>query len=151
RDPTRYVTFTVTFGFDESGNSSTRRPFGKSYSVSPSTDGPFCTPGGSGWAARQEARAKRAIDSRKRIPVYMIRDGKMVNNLMSRIVAITALVSAYMSPIAANSDQVLDFVKQSCAGCHNASVKSGGLDLTAAQSAKTFEENRGLWEKVASK
>ena len=38
RDPTMYVTFTVTVGFDWSGKRSTRSPFGRRYSVIPSTE-----------------------------------------------------------------------------------------------------------------
>src|SRR5260221_8141059 len=38
--------FTVTLGFDGSGNSSTRSPLVKVYSVMPSTEAPFWTPAG---------------------------------------------------------------------------------------------------------
>src|SRR5690242_16481186 len=38
--------FTVTLGFEGSGNDSTRKPLGYAYSVMPSTEVSFCTPGG---------------------------------------------------------------------------------------------------------
>src|ERR1700682_3209303 len=42
--------FTVTLGFDGSGNNSTRRPLGNEYSVMPPTDAFFSTPCGRDWA-----------------------------------------------------------------------------------------------------
>src|SRR5262245_45823958 len=57
------VRLTVTFGFEASGNRSTRRPFSSLYSVMPSTDAPLVTPlGSAGWAARYDGapRARRA-------------------------------------------------------------------------------------------
>src|ERR1043165_9576201 len=59
-------------------------------------------------------------------------------------------VSVYM-PLAAESRDVLAFVEARCAGCHNATSKSGNLDFAALQSPKTFEENRETWEKVVAK
>jgi hypothetical protein len=61
------------------------------------------------------------------------------------------LVSGFAMTAGAESRQVLEFVQASCAGCHNSSVRSGGIDLKALQSAKTFEEDRETWERIAEK
>jgi hypothetical protein len=65
------------------------------------------------------------------------------------VLAVLALVIG--SPLAGQPPDVLAFVRSNCAGCHNASAKSGGLDLTALRTAKTFESDRETWEKVAQK
>lgn len=54
-------------------------------------------------------------------------------------------------PLGADAPDLFAFIQTSCAACHNATVKSGDLDLKALQTAKTFEENREIWEKVAEK
>jgi cytochrome c551/c552 len=46
---------------------------------------------------------------------------------------------------------VLSLVQTSCIACHDAAVKSGGIDFKALQSPRTFEESRDTWEKVAEK
>ena len=40
---------------------------------------------------------------------------------------------------------------KNCVACHNPSVKSGDVDLKSLQTAKTFDENREVWEKVVDK
>src|ERR1700674_590124 len=56
---------TVVLACDASGNSSTRRPLARPYSVMPSTDGPWLTPGGSAACALQpKARKKTAANTR---------------------------------------------------------------------------------------
>ena len=54
-------------------------------------------------------------------------------------------------PAAAASNDVLGFVQQSCAGCHNSKIKSGDVDLQTLRSASTFEHDRVIWEKVLEK
>jgi len=51
---------------------------------------------------------------------------------------------------AAESD-VRSFVNRSCTGCHNATVKSGDIDLKSLDSPRTFDSDREIWEKVAEK
>src|ERR1700719_4362581 len=50
---------TVVLACDASGNTSTLRPLPRPYSVMPSTDGPWLTPGGSAACALQHNAAKR--------------------------------------------------------------------------------------------
>jgi Protein of unknown function (DUF1592)/Protein of unknown function (DUF1588)/Protein of unknown function (DUF1587)/Protein of unknown function (DUF1585)/Protein of unknown function (DUF1595)/Planctomycete cytochrome C len=42
-------------------------------------------------------------------------------------------------------------VQKSCVACHNATVKSGDVDLAGLRAAKTFEDDREIWEKVVEK
>jgi len=70
---------------------------------------------------------------------------------MIRGLALSLLTAVACLPLAAESGAVLAFVEEHCAGCHNASAKSGNLDFAALQSAKTFEEHRDVWEKVVAK
>ena len=58
-----------------------------------------------------------------------------------------------LAPVLASAGptDVFAFVNRSCNGCHNASVSSGGLNLAALESAKSFEQNRDAWERVSSK
>jgi hypothetical protein len=53
-------------------------------------------------------------------------------------------------PLCAQSPDVLAFVKAHCAGCHNAALKSGDVDL-GSLSSSTFESERPTWEKVVEK
>src|SRR5215469_57950 len=57
---------TVSLGLEGSGNNSTRNPLGKVYSVMPSTEAPFWTPGGNTWENR-EAATVRAISGIRNI------------------------------------------------------------------------------------
>ena len=54
-------------------------------------------------------------------------------------------------PLRAEPRDVLTFVEKNCTACHNGSLRSGDLDLTALKSDKTFERDRETWEKVAEK
>ena len=52
----------------------------------------------------------------------------------------------------ASSTDVLTLVQKTCVACHNASVKSGDVDLkTAAAAENTFVHDREIWEKVVEK
>ena len=69
-----------------------------------------------------------------------------------RVLAIPALAAAALLPLhATESPDVFALVQKSCAGCHNATVKSGDVDLATLRTAKTFEEDREIWEKVVEK
>ena len=71
---------------------------------------------------------------------------------IARVLAIPALAAATLLPLhATGSPDVLAFVQKSCASCHNATVKSGDVDLATLRTAKTFEEERETWEKVVEK
>src|SRR5215831_12655912 len=71
---------------------------------------------------------------------------------MIRISLTLATVLAACSlPLRAAAPKVLGFVQKSCVVCHNSRVKSGDVDLASLQSAKTFDENREIWEKVVEK
>ncbi|HLX45425.1 MAG TPA: DUF1592 domain-containing protein [Bryobacteraceae bacterium] len=43
------------------------------------------------------------------------------------------------------------FVKAHCNACHNEKVSLGGVNLSSYTDAKTFVENRGVWERVLTK
>jgi hypothetical protein len=68
-----------------------------------------------------------------------------------RALSILAVAALCSLPIAAESNEVFAFVQKNCVACHNFSVKSGDVDLKTPQTAKTFEEDREIWEKVADK
>src|SRR6266849_3075970 len=71
---------------------------------------------------------------------------------MIRVLLTLATAFAICSmPLGAASPEVLGFVQTSCVGCHNAKVKSGDVDLGALQSARTFDVDREIWEKVVEK
>src|SRR5690349_6367579 len=61
-----------------------------------------------------------------------------------------AAVAACLPMMGASRD-VLTFVQKNCTACHNASAKSGDLDLTAYKSPDTFDSDRETWEKVVEK
>jgi len=69
---------------------------------------------------------------------------------MNRLLAIIVGTASSLT-LCAGTPDVFAFVQKNCVACHNPSVKSGDLDLKTLQSAKTFEENRELWEKVVDK
>src|ERR1700687_922395 len=58
---------TVVLACDASGNSSTLRPLARPYSVMPSTDGPWLTPGGSAACALQHNATKKTAANTRRI------------------------------------------------------------------------------------
>src|SRR5438045_4522545 len=58
---------TVVLACDASGNNSTRRPLARSYSVMPSTDGPWLTPDGSAACALQHNATKKTHANMRRI------------------------------------------------------------------------------------
>src|SRR5450755_3748457 len=58
---------TVVLACDASGNSSTRRPLLRSYSVMPSTEGPWLMPGGSAACALKHRAAMKAAAHTRRI------------------------------------------------------------------------------------
>ncbi len=64
-------------------------------------------------------------------------------------VSVIAVVACL--PLRAEPRDVFAFVQKNCSGCHNASAKAGDLDLTALQTASTFEKDRETWERVAEK
>ncbi len=67
---------------------------------------------------------------------------------MSRPLSILILLSL---PLAAQSTDVSAYLQKNCVTCHNATVKSGDVDLKSLQAPKTFEADRELWEKVVEK
>ena len=68
-----------------------------------------------------------------------------------RGVLIPVISAVLCLPLHAAPADVFAFVQKNCSGCHNASVKSGDLDLTALKTTKTFNEDRETWEKVVEK
>ena len=70
---------------------------------------------------------------------------------MIRVLPIMFVAAAVCLPLAAEPPEVFAFVQKSCIGCHNASVKSGDVDLKSLQTAKTFDQDREIWEKVVDK
>ena len=65
--------------------------------------------------------------------------------------SVSAIAAVFCLPLAGESRDVLAFVQAHCAACHNATVKSGDVDLTVLHTAKTFEDDREIWEKVVEK
>ncbi len=70
---------------------------------------------------------------------------------MTRVLFSLATALVCSLPLGAAAPEVLGFVQKSCVGCHNSKVKSGDVDLGALRSAKTFDEDREIWEKVVEK
>jgi hypothetical protein len=70
---------------------------------------------------------------------------------MVRVLSIFVVAAACSVPLAADQPEVFAFVQKSCIGCHNDKLKSGNVDLKAAQTSKTFEEDRETWERVVEK
>src|SRR2546422_10697647 len=61
-------------------------------------------------------------------------------------------VAPSVAPSAADFDQsVLPFLSSNCYLCHNAKLKSGGLNLEAYQTAASIAQDRETWEKVIHK
>lgn len=71
--------------------------------------------------------------------------------VLAVLFAATFLVSTSGSLIFAETSEVVAFVQKSCAGCHNATVKSGDVDLKSLQSPNTLQQDRDIWEKVVEK
>ncbi|MGH9722955.1 MAG: DUF1592 domain-containing protein [Bryobacteraceae bacterium] len=67
------------------------------------------------------------------------------------MVRVLVVLCALALPLGAASNDVFAFVQKNCVGCHNASVKSGDMDLKALETAKTFDDDREIWEKVVQK
>src|ERR1700738_4374528 len=70
---------------------------------------------------------------------------------MFRNLTIVVTGVAFSLPLAAEAPDMFAFVEKSCVGCHNAKLKSGDVDLKTLHTAKTFEEDREIWEKVVEK
>ena len=52
---------------------------------------------------------------------------------------------------AADSTTVFTYVRKNCAGCHNAKVKNGDIDLLQYKTPAAFDESREVWEKAVEK
>ena len=65
-----------------------------------------------------------------------------------RALSVWVVAAAVCLPLAAESRDVFAFVQTHCAACHNGTVKSGDVDLSVLKTAKTFEDDREIWEKV---
>ncbi|MEO8126905.1 MAG: DUF1592 domain-containing protein [Bryobacteraceae bacterium] len=70
---------------------------------------------------------------------------------MIRALPFMLAAAASISSLSAEPSEVFAFVQKSCVGCHNASVKSGDVDLKSLHSANTFDQDREIWEKVVDK
>jgi hypothetical protein len=68
-----------------------------------------------------------------------------------RGVLIPVISAVVCLPLQAERADVFAFVQKNCSGCHNPSVKSGDLDLTALKTTNTFEQDRETWERVVEK
>jgi hypothetical protein len=68
-----------------------------------------------------------------------------------RVMFIPIIAAVVCLPLLGESADVLAFVRTNCSACHNPSLKSGDLDLTALKTAASFEHDRETWEKVAEK
>jgi mono/diheme cytochrome c family protein len=54
----------------------------------------------------------------------------------------------FAAPAATTGSGVVDFVQKNCIACHNSKAKAGDLDLASQLGERTFDANRGMWEKV---
>jgi hypothetical protein len=70
---------------------------------------------------------------------------------MTRVVILCLAALLYPAALCASAPTVFEFVKKSCAGCHNAQVKSGDIDLVSLRTPATFDVDRAVWEKVVEK
>ncbi len=61
------------------------------------------------------------------------------------------LLALLTLPVLADETSTFAFIQRKCSGCHNASVTSGGVNLTGPRDPKTFTENREIWERAAAK
>ncbi len=52
---------------------------------------------------------------------------------------------------AADAPAVFSFAKKNCYGCHNSTVTSGDVNLTAMRTVASFDEERDRWERVVAK
>ena len=70
-----------------------------------------------------------------------------------RSVALVCTAGALIAQAAAAvpPPDVLRFVHANCDSCHNSKVTSGGVDFASLETAKTFTENRSLWERALAK
>ena len=76
--------------------------------------------------------------------------GSLLNRPMFRFHLSCVVFSAVIAK-AADAPEVFSFVQKNCVACHNPAVKTGDVDLKTPQSAKTFDEDRSIWEKVVEK
>src|ERR1700676_269108 len=70
---------------------------------------------------------------------------------MIRVLHLFAAAAVFSLPLAAEAPDLFAFVEKSCVACHNSKLKSGDVDLKSLETAKTFEENREIWEKVVER
>ncbi|MDQ6698954.1 MAG: DUF1592 domain-containing protein, partial [Acidobacteriota bacterium] len=73
---------------------------------------------------------------------------------MPRRILILCVILAAVAPVfpsIADDGATLAFVQKRCVACHNATVTSGGINLSAYRDAKTFAQNREIWERVLAK
>jgi mono/diheme cytochrome c family protein len=77
--------------------------------------------------------------------------------LPSRPLLLSSILGAVLAiPYAAQDGPAQDgrplaLVQKSCTGCHNASLASGGVNLTELSGVKSFTERREIWERVSAK
>ncbi len=70
---------------------------------------------------------------------------------MFRLWGTVAGMLALAATAMAAPDTVLPFVRANCGACHNATVTSGGINLSSFSDAQTFVSNRAVWERVLAK
>src|SRR5205085_10652321 len=83
---------------------------------------------------------------------------KNVTRLLIILSLLIGIASAPPAPQAQSADPadafrktVQPFLAANCTACHNADLKSGGLNLEAYQSVASITEDRERWEKVLHK
>ncbi len=70
---------------------------------------------------------------------------------MSQALAPLFALFWFALPVLADSAGTLAFVQKKCVACHNASVTSGGVNLSGHKDPATFTEQREIWERAAAK
>src|ERR1051326_3791262 len=71
--------------------------------------------------------------------------------LLRREVSVLFAAAAIVLPCAADEAAIFGFVQKNCVGCHSSTVTSGDVNLAALHGSKTFDADREIWERVASK
>lgn len=69
---------------------------------------------------------------------------------LKRLVSSIALAGS-VAALGADAPAVFQFVRKNCVACHNAAKASGDINLQAFKDPKSFDENREIWELVATK
>jgi len=69
----------------------------------------------------------------------------------ARLIAAAVWLLLEARAFASDPARVFSLVRKNCTSCHNPSVASGDVNLAKFQEAKSFDDDRVIWERVVSK